>query len=148
MRTSILATFQGIAGFDPAGYNRRGSEWWGRVGFPFAQFPHKPEGLPEQIDSEWQSKAMKMSNQDPSELATPCGLYCGSCRYFIAKECAGCGSPDREGCTLFECCRGKHELQFCAECTDFPCDQLNKSIGLHPDWLMDQAKIALPNTRN
>ncbi|HEY71007.1 MAG TPA: DUF3795 domain-containing protein [Anaerolineae bacterium] len=88
-----------------------------------------------------------MSKQASMDLATPCGLYCGSCRFYIGQECTGCGTPDREGCSIFDCCRGDKELQFCAECADFPCEQLSKSIGLHPDWLVEQAKIALPDAR-
>ena len=34
--------------------------------------------------------------REEQNLATPCGLYCGSCRFYIGQRCAGCGSPDRE----------------------------------------------------
>lgn len=76
-------------------------------------------------------------------LATPCGLYCGSCRYYLAEECMGCGTEDREGCNLYDCCRGEKKLNFCAECDDFPCPNLKKSVGLHPKWLDMQAKFQL-----
>ena len=65
-------------------------------------------------------------------LATPCLLYCGSCRYYMNGECGGCGSEDREGCEIFDCCRVKEELRFCAECMEFPCAVL-KSVGVHPE---------------
>jgi len=76
-------------------------------------------------------------------LATPCLLYCGSCRYLMSGKCRGCGSKDREGCEIFECCRMDKELQFCTECKDFPCLRLKKSVGVHRGWLEDQAKIPL-----
>jgi hypothetical protein len=76
-------------------------------------------------------------------LATPCGLYCGSCRYYLGKECRGCGSEDREGCNLFACCRVKKGLRFCTECEEFPCDALRNSVGLDVRWLEDMAKIPL-----
>jgi hypothetical protein len=74
-------------------------------------------------------------------LATPCGLYCGSCRYYMVEECGGCGSEDRQGCEILKCCREERNLRFCAECDDFPCDRLRNSVGLHPDWLDDQAAL-------
>ncbi|UCH57569.1 MAG: DUF3795 domain-containing protein [Candidatus Bathyarchaeota archaeon] len=78
-----------------------------------------------------------------NELATPCGLYCGSCRYYMVEECRGCGSEDRPDCRLFKCCREEKELWFCTQCDDFPCENLKKSKGLHPGWLEDQAKFPL-----
>ena len=81
-----------------------------------------------------------MSN---SSLATPCLLYCGSCRYYMNKECKGCGSKDRLGCNIFECCREKKGLAFCTKCNEFPCTILKKSVGVHPKWLEDQAKLPL-----
>jgi hypothetical protein len=82
-----------------------------------------------------------MVEVDP--LATPCGLYCGSCRYYLGKECQGCGTVDREGCQLFDCCRKEKGLRFCTECADFPCERLRKSVGLDVRWLEDMAKIPL-----
>jgi hypothetical protein len=76
-------------------------------------------------------------------LATPCLLYCGSCRYYMTGECRGCGSEDRAGCKIFDCCRGEKKLRFCTECTEFPCAVLKKSVGVHPGWLEEQAKLAL-----
>lgn len=76
-------------------------------------------------------------------LATPCLLYCDSCRYYMTGECRGCGSEDRQGCKIFKCCRTDKKLRFCTECDDFPCTELKSSIGVHPDWLEDQAKLPL-----
>lgn len=85
-------------------------------------------------------KASAMSS-DP--LATACLLYCGSCRYYMNEECKGCGSDDRSECKIFQCCRTDKKLQFCTECDDFPCATLKKSVGVHPGWLDDQAKLPL-----
>jgi hypothetical protein len=78
----------------------------------------------------------------PDILATPCLLYCGSCRYFMNMECRGCGTESRPDCKISNCCRKEKALSFCTECDDFPCDVLSKSIGVHPDWLKDQAKLS------
>jgi len=77
-------------------------------------------------------------------LAAACLLYCGSCRYFMNGECRSCGSEDRQGCEIFDCCRVKKRLRFCTECVEFPCAVLKKSVGVHPGWLEDQAKLPLP----
>ena len=78
-----------------------------------------------------------------SPLATPCGLFCGFCRYYMNEECGGCGSADREGCTIRTCCRVEKHLHFCTECEDFPCAKLESSVGLDPRWLEDLAQLPL-----
>ena len=76
-------------------------------------------------------------------LATPCGLYCGFCRYFTNNKCLGCGSADRKNCEIFTCCKKDKTLLFCTECNDFPCEILSNSVGLHPDWLNELAKLPI-----
>lgn len=76
-------------------------------------------------------------------LATPCLLYCGSCRYYMNEECRGCVSEDRPDCKIFKCCRTDKKLQFCTKCDGFPYAVLKKSVGVHPGWLEDQAKLPL-----
>jgi len=76
-------------------------------------------------------------------LATPCGLFCGFCRFYMNEECKGCGSVDRLDCKLYKCCRLDKRLHFCTECDDFPCTELRANIGLHPDWLDELAKQPL-----
>lgn len=73
------------------------------------------------------------------DLAAPCGLYCGSCRQYLAKRegllkktglkqgCDGCRIRDKT-CTFIkrDCISlRKKELDFCFECKDYPCDNLN-----------------------
>lgn len=77
------------------------------------------------------------------ELATPCLLYCGSCRYLMNHECKGCGTESRSECSIRNCCRTEKNLLFCTECDEFPCEMLLSSTGVHPTWLKDQAKLPL-----
>lgn len=83
-----------------------------------------------------------MKNEKPTafDLAAPCGLYCGSCRQYLAKSegllkqiglkqgCDGCRIRNkncafiRKGCSALR----KQELDFCFECKEFPCDDLTK----------------------
>lgn len=80
-------------------------------------------------------------------LATPCLLYCGSCRYYMNEECKGCGSEERQNCNIFRCRRIDKKLRFCTECDSFPCAVLKKSVGIHPGWLEDLAKLPLKRQR-
>jgi hypothetical protein len=32
-------------------------------------------------------------------------------------------------------------LRFCTECSVFPCYRLVKSVGVHPEWLKEQAAL-------
>lgn len=84
---------------------------------------------------------------ESDSLATPCGLYCGFCRFYMHEECHGCGSMDRADCRLYTCCRVERELRFCTQCEDFPCSALKSSIGLHPKWLEELAKLPLKGQR-
>ena len=57
------------------------------------------------------------------------------------KECKGCGTESRPDCEIYQCSRKEKRLLYCTECHDFPCTTLSKSIGVHPDWLKDQATL-------
>jgi hypothetical protein len=68
-----------------------------------------------------------------SNLAAPCGLYCGICYYNVVTEvCHGCGCECREctamahadACAVYRCCARERQLRSCAECVDFPCTRL------------------------
>ncbi|TFF92467.1 DUF3795 domain-containing protein [Candidatus Thorarchaeota archaeon] len=76
-------------------------------------------------------------------LGTPCLLYCGSCRFLMNGECNGCGSSSRAECEIYHCCRFARKLTFCTECTDFPCEKLSRSIGVHPEWLKEQSALPM-----
>ena len=95
-----------------------------------------------------------MHKQDSSEqdkkLAAVCGLYCKSCRWFIAatedherlrrlaaerryteeeSKCYGCRSGKRlpycEKCKMFACA-AERGIDFCSECQEYPCDDLKQ----------------------
>jgi len=79
-------------------------------------------------------------------LATPCGLYCGSCRFYINDRRGGCGTESRRDCGVQKCCRVDRHLSFCTECDEFPCRRFNESVGRRPQWLEDQTQ-QLPRKR-
>ncbi|MFC2070015.1 DUF3795 domain-containing protein [Chloroflexota bacterium] len=72
------------------------------------------------------------------ELIAPCGLNCGVCKSYLAKErglykskssgCMGCIPGKREcrfikdGCEKYR----KNDIRFCFECGDFPCERIEK----------------------
>lgn len=74
-------------------------------------------------------------------LATPCGLYCGFCRYYMNQGCKGCDGPERKDCEIRRCVSEKR-IRFCTECEDFACSKCSGS--LHPDWLKDLESQPLP----
>ncbi len=93
-----------------------------------------------------------MTNQpDNANLVAVCGLYCGACPVFKAREdralaeriaqnmgipverasCLGCraekGRIKHMGepmCPTYQCCVEQRGLQFCYQCQDFPCLKL------------------------
>ena len=74
----------------------------------------------------------------PGELA-PCGVYCGACPSFN-KSCLGCQSEIKNqkraskwGCKIRKCCLEEKKLDFCGNCLEFPCVNINKKlINSHP----------------
>lgn len=73
-------------------------------------------------------------------LLAPCGLYCGSCRQYLARSegileqkglkhgCEGCRIRDKNCTFVKKDCPPlrKKEIDFCYECSNFPCDNLIK----------------------
>ena len=62
-----------------------------------------------------------------------CGLDCGLCPLYYTKRpsrCPGCCGPDfinkHPSCSIITCCVKKHNFETCAECSEFPCSQINK----------------------
>ncbi len=56
-----------------------------------------------------------------------CGVCCSSCTDYINKICPSCRLTewkDDDICMPVKCCREK-EIESCAFCTDFPCDDMN-----------------------
>lgn len=81
---------------------------------------------------------VNMSTRPQSEeLIAPCGINCGACKYYLTKTrglyksnrsgCIGC-IPRDKGCTYQGGCEplNKRAIRFCYECSNFPCDKLQK----------------------
>ena len=84
----------------------------------------------------------KMTKSIPikDELIAPCGMNCAICSKYLAyvnnlnkSQCSGC-RPSNKKCTyLFEKCtginhslEGNAEAQFCFECNQYPCKEINR----------------------
>ena len=70
-----------------------------------------------------------------TDLASPCGLYCGECLYF-PKRCIGCvptnGQPIWGKCPTYACTVEKG-VEHCGQCRGFPCkiflNQYSRQLG-------------------
>lgn len=62
-----------------------------------------------------------------------CGLCCGKCPKYVAKECPGC--RPNEFCPLPACAESK-KVSLCFECKEFPCN-LNYEKGPIAKELLD-----------
>jgi len=82
-------------------------------------------------------KRIKLNDKD---LFAPCGMFCGFCGSFLAKKynvprrrgiisyCEGCRPRDKQCSFLKKKCDLllNKEVDFCNECTDYPCENLEK----------------------
>jgi len=78
-------------------------------------------------------------------LAGPCGFYCGACRHYLARAkgllkkkhlkhgCKGCRIQDKNCAWVKRDCAllRKKQVEFCFECSDFPCANLKKLNQRH-----------------
>ncbi len=89
-----------------------------------------------------------MNNENRLNLVAPCGLDCGICELYLSKDnpqlymqliamgipeekipCEGCREIQGncpvmgETCATYKCA-GKEQINFCSECTKFPCVKL------------------------
>ena len=101
-------------------------------------------------------KNEKSSGELDKKLAAVCGLYCEACTLFIATKedperlkglaaryqlseeaikCYGCRSAKRgpycEQCKMFACA-AERGIEFCVECTEYPCDDLKQFQSERP----------------
>jgi len=87
---------------------------------------------------------------DERTLMGACGLYCGLCPRYQSKapsRCPGCLQADMHSyCSVYRCCATKHEFTTCAECGDYPCGKLLRTLGVEKglDSFVSH-KPALPN---
>ncbi len=53
-----------------------------------------------------------------TELVSFCGLYCGSCKRYLADKCPGCSKNEKAAwCKTRKCCLEKG-LKSCADCQE------------------------------
>lgn len=78
-------------------------------------------------------------------LVAPCGIYCGTCRHYLAREkgrltekhlkhgCRGCRARDKNCTWIRKICPPlrKKEREFCFACDNFPCENLRKLDERH-----------------
>ena len=71
------------------------------------------------------------------ELIAPCGMNCAICIAFFGytmsgkkrkHPCSGCWSRERPCAFIKKKCKKltSNQIQYCFECNDFPCEQLQK----------------------
>ncbi len=65
----------------------------------------------------------------------PCGGCCDDCGFRKSGECRGCRDSKGKcvklwsnGCRIYECCE-KHNVYFCGDCDEFPCEWIVNKIG-------------------
>lgn len=60
-------------------------------------------------------------------IESKCGILCASCDFRNKCGCGGCietdGHPFYGACSVANCCKNK-DVEFCGECSEFPCDLL------------------------
>lgn len=67
---------------------------------------------------------------------------------YAYPKCGGCRNDRAAGCSIKQCfileCTKKYHVNFCADCSRFPCDKVNKSIfkeSTIQKWLNGNKKI-------
>ena len=76
---------------------------------------------------------MKMDIKIPEILLAPCGMNCAVCYAYLRKKkpCHGCrggegSQPDHcRKCSRRDCA-DKRRIDFCFECSSFPCDSIKR----------------------
>ena len=75
-----------------------------------------------------------MRNQEFNKinLVGPCGFYCRTCRQYLARA-KGCRIQDKNCAWVKRDCAllRKKQIEFCFECKDFPCANLQKLDQRH-----------------
>ncbi|MBT8171564.1 DUF3795 domain-containing protein, partial [Candidatus Bathyarchaeota archaeon] len=87
-----------------------------------------------------------------SELIAPCGMNCNVCSNYLAMEndtkskgvklpyCIGCRPREKKCSFVRKKCKKvlNHEVEFCYECNDFPCQLIKKlAIGYEKFYHMN-----------
>jgi len=78
-----------------------------------------------------------------------CGLDCVLCpRYYTdgASRCPGCCGANFENkhpsCSFITCCVGRHGLEVCADCSEFPCGKFDRETGERDSFVTHRKVIA------
>jgi hypothetical protein len=114
------------------------------------------------IYEKWVVKFMTEKN-----LASVCGLYCGTCEY-LEKNCQGCGNVlgkpfwtekmNVSVCPLYNCCINNKKLEHCGLCDELACElfkrfydpslspeEAEKSIFSRQNELLKRKRIGTEN---
>lgn len=78
-----------------------------------------------------------------TELAAPCGLSCTACKLYIRTKCKGCRTKRNPQCTIWKCAE-ERGLNYCGECSDFPCENNYATPAIAKEWL-DELKELFKN---
>jgi len=77
-----------------------------------------------------------------------CGIDCGLCPRFYTEgksRCPGCGGDGFEGkhppCSIKSCCVGKHGLEVCGQCAEFPCPKYADKEKIERDSFVTHKRI-------
>lgn len=63
-------------------------------------------------------------------LFSLCGLNCGLCPMHINGYCPGCGGgAGHQPCGIVRCARLKDGVEYCFQCTGFPCQRYDGAAG-------------------
>lgn len=77
---------------------------------------------------------------------TACGQCCNGCLKKEKGTCRGCIITDgvvpgkKERCKIHECARN-HGVQFCGQCSEFPCAELPKLVPWEPEIVEHMADL-------
>ena len=73
---------------------------------------------------------MKTDLREESNLAGPCGIFCGLCIKYQSKapsRCLGCRLGEQHSwCSIYRCCVMKKEFATCLECEEYPCERYSR----------------------
>jgi len=85
---------------------------------------------------------------EEKDYAGCCGLYCGLCPRFQStapSRCLGCQVGDQHSyCSVWRCAAGTRGYLTCAECAEYPCQRLQRTLGDGVDSFISH-KPAVPN---
>lgn len=79
-------------------------------------------------------------------LVSFCGLYCGSCKSYLNRKCAGCQKNEKASwCKVRSCCKSNN-YDSCANCTQYTnqmqCKKFNNFISKIFSFIFKSDRIA------